>query len=76
MPLMLQLLKGICFVPIFGKKLDRTEASLDETSVSALKDFSKLSMSEGLTENKVRADLVQLSEGVRAVGYLRENGWP
>lgn len=54
------------------KTADLTEASMDKTS--ALKDFSKLSLSEGLTENKIRADLVQLSEGVRAVGYLRENG--
>ena len=51
-----------------------TTTSLDESSVSALQDLSQLSLAEGLTEGKIRADLQQITESVRAVGYLKQDG--
>mgnify|MGYP001851342758 FL=1 len=51
-----------------------TTTSLDESSVSALQDLSQLSLAEGLTEGKIRADLQQITENVRAVGYLKQDG--
>ena len=51
-----------------------TTTSLDESSVSALQDLSQLSLAQGLTEGKIRADLQQITESVRAVGYLKQDG--
>ena len=51
-----------------------TTTSLDESSASALQDLSQLSLAQGLTEGKIRADLQQITESVRAVGYLKQDG--
>lgn len=51
-----------------------TETVKNRKSESAIQNLSSISLAKGLTESKVSADLVQISEGVRAIGYLKEGG--